>query len=107
MPAPFAQDGLSAEILFSDQVVVVAGLQSRWARARRVKLADLVDEAWILPPADTLPGALTPELFRASGLAVPPAQITTLSIHLCCRLVASGRFVSVLPSSILKFSGKE
>jgi len=31
------------------------------------------------------------------------APLTTLTIHLCCRLTASGRFVTLLPASILRF----
>jgi DNA-binding transcriptional LysR family regulator len=107
IPKPFHEDDLSAEVLYNDEAVVVVGKQTRWARARHIKLADLTKEAWILPPPDTLPGTLAPNLFHAHGLEVPRAQITTLSIHLCCRLAASGRFVTLLPTSILKFNGKD
>jgi DNA-binding transcriptional LysR family regulator len=106
IPANFAEHDLEADVLFNDQVVVVAGEQSRWARARRLTLADLVNAPWILPPADTLPGSLAADLFRAAGLDMPFAPVTTLSIHLCCQLTASGRFVTTLPTSILRFNGK-
>jgi DNA-binding transcriptional LysR family regulator len=105
IPVNFAEDDLASETLFDDQVVVVVGRQSRWARARGLQLKDLADAPWILPPAETLPGSLAAELFRAEGLGLPPAPITTLSIHLCCQLTAGGRFVTVLPSSILRFNG--
>jgi DNA-binding transcriptional LysR family regulator len=101
---PFAEDDLEAEILYDGEVVVVAGKQSPWALRRGLKLADLADAAWILPPADSLPGTLAADIFRASGLQMPHAPVTTLSIHLCCRLVATGRFVTTLPASILRFS---
>jgi DNA-binding transcriptional LysR family regulator len=107
IPANFAEDDLAADVLFEDQVVVVAGRRSRWARAGRTKLADLADAPWILPPAETLPGSLAADLFRARGLQTPRAPITTLSIHLCCQLTASGRFVTLLPTSILRFNGKK
>lgn len=106
IPANFAEDDLEADILFNDQIVVVAGKRSRWARARGLNLTDLANAPWILPPADTLPGSLAIDLFRAAGLDMPPAPITTLSIHLCCQLTASGRFVTTLPTSILRFNGK-
>jgi DNA-binding transcriptional LysR family regulator len=107
IPTPFAEDDLETDIVYDDQVVVVAGRQSKWARLRRLKLADLAGEPWILPPADTLPGSLAAELFRASGAEMPRAPVTTLSIHLCCRLIASGRFVTTLPTSILRFAGRD
>jgi DNA-binding transcriptional LysR family regulator len=102
---PFAEDDLDAEILFDDQVVVVAGRESPWTRRRRLTLADLVEAPWILPPTGTVPGRLAAEVFRASGLEMPQAPVTTLSIHLCCKLLATGRFVATLPNSILHFAG--
>jgi len=105
--APFAEDDLECEVLFDDQPVVVSGSQSRWARFRRLKLADLGHEQWILPPADSSPGASIAQVFRASGVDVPEAPLTTLSVHLSLRLVATGRFVTILPRSILRFRGND
>src|SRR5229473_2460271 len=48
--APFAEDDLECEVLFDDQLVVVSGGQGRWARSRRLELANLSQEQWILPP---------------------------------------------------------
>jgi DNA-binding transcriptional LysR family regulator len=107
IPTPFTEDDLEADIVYDDQVVVVAGRQSKWARSRNLKLANLNGERWILPPPDTMPGALAVELFRGSGAEMPPAPITTLSMHLCCTLVATGRFVTLLPSSILRFGSRD
>jgi len=107
IPTPFAEDDLETDIVYDDQVVVVAGRESKWARARRLSLADLAGEPWILPPADTLSGSLAAELFRASGVEMPRAPVTTLSIHLCCRLIASGHFITTLPTSILRFAGHD
>lgn len=105
IPTPFTEDDLEAEIVHDDRAVVVAGRQSKWARARNVELADLSGERWILPPPDTMPGALAVDLFRGGGAEMPRAPMTTLSMHLCCKLVATGRFVALLPSSILRFGG--
>ena len=107
IPTPFAEDDLDADVVYDDQAVVVAGRQSKWARSRKLKLADLNDESWILPPPDTMPGALAVELFRDGGAEMPRAPITTLSMHLCCKLVATGRFVALLPSSILRFGSRD
>jgi DNA-binding transcriptional LysR family regulator len=103
IPSPFGEPDLKAEFVYDDQVVVVAGLQSKWARSRKLKLADLDDERWVLPPAETMPGHLAAELFRAGGAKVPRSPITTLSIHLCCQLAASSQFVTMLPSSVLRY----
>ena len=39
---------LNVEVLFDDHLVVAAGKQSRWARRRKIDLAELVNEPWIL-----------------------------------------------------------
>jgi DNA-binding transcriptional LysR family regulator len=103
IPDPFNESDLEANFAYDDQVVVVAGRQSKWARSRRPSLADLAAERWILPPDDTMPGLLAAELFRAGGAELPRAPITTLSIHLCCQLAASSKFVTMLPASVLRF----
>lgn len=105
IPTEFAEDDLQLDTLFQDQVVIVAGRKSRWARARRVELSDLADARWILPAPETMPGLLAKDIFRAIGVPMPTAPITTLSIHLCCQLAATGGFVATLPSSILRFNG--
>jgi DNA-binding transcriptional LysR family regulator len=103
IPEPFEEPDLEAKVAYDDQVVVVAGRQSKWTRSRKLTLPDLAGERWILPPDDTMPGLLASELFRAGGADLPRAPITTLSMHLCCQLAASSKFVTMLPSSILRF----
>jgi DNA-binding transcriptional LysR family regulator len=101
----FEDRDLEAEILFDDQLVVVSGSRSRWNRFHRLELGDLAGEQWILPPADSLPGLSTADVFHATGVEMVRAPVTTLSIHLYVQLVASGRFIAMLPHSVLRFSG--
>ena len=107
IPAPFEEDDLEADVVYNDEAVVVAGRQTKWARSRKLRLADLAGERWILPPADTMQGSLVPQVFRDNGSEMPQAFLTTLSIHLCCRLVASGQFVTMLPASVLGFGNRD
>jgi len=107
IPAPFDEDDLEAEVVYNDDTVVIAGRQSKWAKSRKLKLADLAGERWILPPPDTMHGAGVPKVFRDSGSEMPPAPITTLSIHLCLRLVAGAQFVTMLPASVLGFGNRD
>jgi DNA-binding transcriptional LysR family regulator len=103
---PFAEDGLEAELLFEEKPVVVAGIRSRWARRRKVALADLEDERWCTPPPDTLVGARFVEAFHAVGLDVPNRKVLTSSIQLYIGLLATEHFLTILPDSLLWFSGK-
>lgn len=106
LPARFDEEDLTAESLFDETFLAFAGLQSPWARRRRVGLADLMEEAWVLPPYDSVPGVLIAEMFRASGLEPPCASVATMSANLSAALVATGNFVGVLPRSVLHFSAK-
>ena len=100
------EDDLNTEILFEEPFFVVAGINSRWARCRKLALKDLTGEAWALPPADSNAGALFREPFRASGLAIPHVAVASYGHHLTNALVSTGRFLTMLPGAYLKFNGK-
>jgi len=104
MPDPFVEDDLVSEPLLQEPFVAVAGAKSRWARRRRVELADLMGESWVLPPHDSTPGSVISGLFAASGLKSPRAAIATLSVQLTTTLIATGDFVGILPNSVARFS---
>ena len=96
-------EDIDTEVLFNDRIIVVAGSQNQWARRRKVKLSELADEPWIMPPIDTPVGVLVAELFRARGIKFPPRGMARGSIHLVCALIASGPFLGIFPHSLLRF----
>lgn len=104
MPTPFAEEDLTAEHLFDEKIVVVAGVHSGWARRRRVTFADLQDESWVLSPSDSVPGRLRTAFFTGNGLPIPKGTIFSLSIHLTIALVAGGRFLALMPASVVRFN---
>jgi DNA-binding transcriptional LysR family regulator len=106
MPQPFMEDDLVSEQLFDEPFVAVAGMHSRWARRRHVKLAELAEESWVLPPPHSAPGLLITEIFQADGLKPPIPSMVTLSVQLTTTLIATGKFVGILPSSVAQFSAK-
>ncbi len=96
---------LQAEVLFHERICLAAARQSPWARRRKIGFADLVDAAIISPPSsDTPGGAAVVEAFRAAGLQMPQVSVTTFSIHVRNILSMRGRFIALLPSSILRFN---
>jgi DNA-binding transcriptional LysR family regulator len=104
-PTPLLEDDLALENLFDEAFVAVAGPGSPWARRPHLELAELIDEPWVLPPYDSVPGPFIIEIFRANNLQPPPASISTLSPQLTTILIATGRFLGFLPSSVVRFSG--
>ena len=104
-PLPPQDVDLDAEILFKEHIHIVAGARSRWARRRRIRLSELMAEPWALPPTDSVAGRLVRDAFRASGLEIPPAAVFTASIHLLANaLPLTGRFLSVVPESVIRFN---
>jgi DNA-binding transcriptional LysR family regulator len=101
---PFSEGDMDADVLFQERLCVVAGEKSKWARRRRIELAELLDEQWILTPPNTVPFALVEEAFRAKGLAVPQARAVSFSVHLRNSLLPTGRYLTVLPCSCLRYS---
>jgi DNA-binding transcriptional LysR family regulator len=102
-----ADEQTSVGGLFEDNVVVAAGAQSRWARRRRIKLDELVNEPWALPPDGSALGAIVLEAFRARGLAPPAATVVAESAILRSRLLTTGRFLTVIPEFLLASPGRD
>ena len=100
-----AHDELNVEIVFDDEMVLAVGAQNRLASRRSIDLADLVDEPWILTPAGSRNHSTLTQAFRARGLRMPQARLTTFSVPLRAGLLASGRFITVFPRSVLSSYG--
>lgn len=94
-------DQLNVEVLFDDELVVVAGAHSKWARRRAIDLSELANERWILSAPGTWNHMVVEEAFRARKLELPKIGLGTLSIHLRTNLLASEHFITVLPRSVL------
>src|SRR4030095_10920971 len=103
---PIADEQMNVEVLFHDPHVVVAGAQNPWTRRRRLALSDLVDEPWVLPPPDAPYGTVVFEAFRACGLGVPRTVVTS-TLPIRSSLLATGRFLSMVPSVVLRFQVKK
>jgi DNA-binding transcriptional LysR family regulator len=99
-------DDLNVEVLFQEKMIVAAGKQSPWARRRKVDLAELVDEAWVLTESDTMSYLRLAEAFSARGLGVPKRILQTLSTHLRVNLAASGSHITTIPNSTLRVYGE-
>jgi len=100
---PFAEDRFSFEILYDNPYFVAAGLKSPWARRRRVGLADLINEQWILPPAGTPFGSLARDIFGAKGLPCPRAAVIASGLETTINLVGTGRYLTIHPESVFTF----
>ena len=100
------EDDANAEILFNDRLYVVAGVNSPWVRRRKLTLKNLVNEPWTMPPSDSYAGSLIADAFHASHVPMPQIAVAGAGIQMQSALLGTGRFLSVLPGSFLRFNGK-
>jgi DNA-binding transcriptional LysR family regulator len=98
---------LNVEILYQEPSVIAASARHRLAGRRRLKLAALMDEHWVLPDAESYVGTLVEELFRAEGLGLPRKAVFGTSIQLNNTLLATGRYLAFYPGSLLRLYGRE
>src|SRR5712691_1526363 len=99
---PVADDEIDAEVLFQDQYFVVAGSRSPCARRRKIALADLLDEPWILGPPNNVFAPFMAQAFSAQGLELPRAGVTSFAAAIRIQLVATGRFLTLMAGSMLR-----
>jgi DNA-binding transcriptional LysR family regulator len=100
------EDDIATEKLFDDPYIVAAGVNNRWANRRKVALSDLINERWIIIPQSNLVRPLLNEAFRMRGLDVPRESVTTVSVHVRNHLLATGRFIGLMASSVLRLNAK-
>src|SRR5437899_4383664 len=99
-------DELSAEILFYDSFVILTAASNPLTRRRKLTLSDLENEPWTLFPYDSTFGSFIAETFRANELEPPRLTVPSLSVYLQNELLATGRFLTVLPGFMLKIPGR-
>jgi DNA-binding transcriptional LysR family regulator len=98
-PDDFRADDLTVESLLDDRLVIAAGRHHRWTRRRKIDLADLADEPWIMQAPSTWNYARLTAAFQARGLALPKASLVSLSPALRIHFLANGPFITAMARS--------
>jgi DNA-binding transcriptional LysR family regulator len=88
----------SEEILFHDALVVVTGPNNPLTRRRKIELAELLSEPWVLDSPNSDFGAMQAGVFHAAGLNPPRLTVEATSIILRNELLATERFLTVVVS---------
>lgn len=103
---PLRDADVDMEVLCEDRFFVVAGVRSRWASRRKIALADLAHERWVMFPTDSLIAAHFSKALRAGGMEPPRESVTSFSMHVRMQLLATGRFLTIMHSSTLRYYAK-
>jgi DNA-binding transcriptional LysR family regulator len=106
IPTAFSDDDLQSEALFEDPHLVVVGANSPWVKRRKVTLADLAGAPWIIP-SSLIVREIIIEAFEAQGLRAPEGKIISSFVLMRNHLLATGRFLTVLPASVLQYNSKQ
>jgi DNA-binding transcriptional LysR family regulator len=101
-----ATDDIETEVLLEERIFVVAGAQNPLTRRRKLNLIELINECWTLPPVESYPGSLLASAFRASNLAYPRNGVLVHSNQMQTALLATGRFLTILPETMIRFSAE-
>jgi DNA-binding transcriptional LysR family regulator len=105
-PLTLAADHVNINVLFDDHLIVAAGTHSRWARRRKIDLAELIDEPWVLGPPGTWNHVGTTEAYRAKGLDPPRVMLATYSVALRADALATGPFIGAFPERVARLSAE-
>ena len=100
---PLEEEDLEVEVLYDDRPFIVSGKANRWAGRRKVELAQLVDEPWLLP-LESIFSSILAEAFQSKGLAVPKMGVRSYSVYQRLSLLATDRFISSLPGSVVQLN---
>jgi DNA-binding transcriptional LysR family regulator len=95
-------DDLAAEVLFKAPLAVLADRRHPLVNRKKLSLADTMEETWTLSPPDSFLGRVVGDVFRRRKLDLPAAVVTTLSIYMRLNLLASGRFLTMLPERMAR-----
>jgi DNA-binding transcriptional LysR family regulator len=104
MPLPDDHLGpdLNVNFLFDDPLVVAAGEQTRWARRRKIDIAELIAEPWLLVAPPSWNYVWIAQAFKQRGLAMPNVSLMTLSLPLRAHMVANGPFITVNTRMVIR-----
>ena len=99
-----SMDDLSVETLFEDKLIVAAGAHTRWARRRKIDLAELANQPWILGRPGSWSYSCVAEAFEARGLEIPKPSLVSLSLALRAQLLGVGPYLTALANSVMRIN---
>ena len=105
-PKAIDKTDFAGEGLFDDPMTVIAGLESPWSARRKISLADVLNEPWVLPESDNVAASLVADSFRIARLKPPKPQVESNSVAVRIRLAETSKFLTIVPASMLRFGAE-
>jgi DNA-binding transcriptional LysR family regulator len=104
-PGDHSLDDLDMHYIVEDQMIIAAGPRSRWASRRKIDLAEIVGEPWMLPPPVSANYNRILDACRQRGLTVPTPRLVGFSMYIVNRFVGNGPFLAVYPRTVALYLG--
>lgn len=98
-------DEADVTALYEEEAYIVTGEHNALTRRRKVPLAELVDYPWCGNRFEDFPFSLWADAFRVRGLKMPRNVVVTRSLLTQMSLARTGRFLAILPRTMLHFAG--
>ncbi|MHC5654881.1 LysR family transcriptional regulator [Stappia sp.] len=92
--------GIEQMVLFREPVVVVAGVDHPLARNPAPQWADLADNLWILPQAESVARRALDAFFAGNGLGTPENTIASVSLTLNLEILRRMPALGVFPQGL-------
>ena len=104
---PAAPDGLVDEQLLQDEFVVYASARHRLGESKRVKIADVAHDRWVLGPPYVRDWQWLHRAFESAGLAPPLVNLETSATPLRLHAVASSELLGFAPRKFVRQAAAE
>ena len=97
---------VKVEVLFNDGFSIAVDKRHPLALRRKISIAELVNERWVVPSLDSPGSMAVVSAFRASGLDLPETILTSYSVSFRIGLASTAQYVTALPTSVLRLNSK-
>jgi LysR family pca operon transcriptional activator len=93
--------GLVHDVLFHASLMLVVSPGHPLTKRNKLELADLVDESWLIPPANTAPRRTMDELFHEHNVPFPQNYVEGGSVQFFLDMIDDGRAIAALPNNLI------
>ncbi len=93
-------EDLDYELLFHEELLLLAGPEHRLSGERTVSLRDLAEESWGLPMPSSMLYRVIQQTFAGLDRPLPAARVQADSVDIMLQLVEAGDVVTLIPASL-------
>lgn len=102
VPNPGEHPDVNFEVVDNEALSVVAGVHHPLSQVRRLELADLAGQSWILQPPNSPMRQLLELAFQEANMPSPANLVETASILTTTTLLQGTEMISVVPTTVAK-----